>query len=322
MAQQLSILIPVRDEAESLPMFHHALLESIASLSYETEILYIENGSQDGTIDVLTHLEDAITIVLQVDSGIPKSTESAAIQAGIDHASGDIIATIDADLQNDPADLSTLLAKLEEGYDAVIGWRRKRTGPWSMRIVSHIGQLCRSLCGFSDVHDPGCGLKVYRRACTENITLFGELERFFPDLLIMEGWRVTEVAINHYPRLAGRTKYPWTKGLRALSDLLGLWFWRRFADRPLQFFGSFGILLVLAGTLMWITICILRVLQVLFLAGRIWPLIATTMLIIGLQLLFFGFLSDILARMHFSAHKPYQIKTIIRPSAKKQSKTH
>ena len=160
-AATLSILIPVRDEEENLSEFHQQLQQVISNLPYDTETIYIENGSRDKTLNILHTLPSATVIELRLDTTARKMEKTAAIKAGIDHATGEIIATIDADLQNDPASLPSLLEKLEEGYDAVIGWRRKRRDPWSLRIVSRTGRLFRHLCGCPLSTTPRAGSKSF-----------------------------------------------------------------------------------------------------------------------------------------------------------------
>ena len=311
----LSLIIPVRDEEENIPLFHEQIRNVVRILPYTVEICYVENGSRDRSTEILEQFDDATTIFLANDRSINIPQKSAAMCAGIDHTEGEIIAMIDADLQNDPAELPLLLTKLEEGFDLVVGWRQKRRGPIMLRIVSRIGQICRYVCGFRNVHDPACGMKVFRRQAIENLTLYGESERYIPDLLSIDGWNVTEVIITHYKRHRGYSKYPWTKGLRAMADLIGLWFLRHYADRPLQFFGSIGIILTTVGIVFWGSLGILRAFQILYLSDRIWPLFATTILLIGLQLIVFGLLADILARLHFSSQKPYQVRKVIHPQS-------
>lgn len=312
----LSILIPVRNEALNLRAFHRKLLDALEKLTCSSEIIYIENGSSDESSTILKTFPKVTVVELQADISMRKPEKTAALKAGIDHSSGDVIATIDADLQNDPADLQTLLQKIEEGADMVVGWRKKRKDNWKIRCISLVGRSCRYLSGFNTVHDSACGMKMFRRECIAVLPFYGEWERYLPDLIAMQGFRVTEAKIPHYPRTAGVSKYPWTKGLRAFADLIGLWFWHRYNDRPLQFFGSMGIVLMTIGTAMWGVLGALRIFEVIYLSDRIWPLIASTMLIVGLQLLFFGLIADILARMHFTDHAPYNLKKITKTSEK------
>lgn len=300
-AVSLSVVVPVRDEEGNLREFHRRLVTVLAEIDPHADIVYVENGSTDGSWEVLRSLSHATALRLAI--GKKRLTASAAsLKAGFDHATGEIVVTFDADLQNDPADLPAMLQKLEEGFDAVIGCRTGRKDPLSQRIVSNIGRLLRRLLGMSGVRDPGCGLRVMRRRCIEDLPLFGEYHRFLPDILAMRGWKVGEHPITHHPRMSGESKYPWTKGPRALADLCALAFIKRFGDRPMQAFGTAGLVLMILGIAGW---TLARFMDMP--ALRIASIIA---LIVGVQSLILGLVTDMVARTYFATHKPYRIAEV------------
>jgi|GEM_PF-3274475 len=243
MSRSLSVIVPVRDEAESLPAFWREWQEAKAGLPPDTELLFIENGSSDESRKLLLSFEGAGILTLATHPA-GKTMKAAAIQAGIDHATGTILATIDADLQEHPSSLSSLLEALGEGTDFVVGKRRRPA-----RAISSIGNALRRMLGFRAVTDVGCGLRAWKKECTGDIVLYGEWDRYLPDLVALRGFAVREVDVPSGPRRAGISKFRATKSLRATADLLGLWLHVRWGDRPMQFFGSAAILLCICALL-------------------------------------------------------------------------
>ena len=243
----VSIIIPVRDEAGNLEPLHKKILEVSKLLPGETEIIYVENGSSDNSLEVLKQLEGAKVIELRMQEGVKKTLVSKSISEGIRNSSGSLVAIADGDGEVDPMDIIRLYDHLGEGNDAVFGWIQKREASMGVRLVSFIGNKLRRMLGFRSVHNSACGLKIFKKECIQNIPLFGEWHCYLPDLMEINGFKVSEVPIAHTARVYGKSKFKSTKALRFFSDLLCLWFIKHFVDRPMQFFGSVGIVGILVG---------------------------------------------------------------------------
>src|SRR5271165_3970856 len=242
----ISIIIPVYNEVEALPELHRMLKDVLDRLEKSAEIVFIDDGSKDGSgaaLDELAHSDTRVQALhLRRNYG-----QTAAIMAGFQHCTGDVIIPMDGDGQNDPGDIPRLLDKLSEGYDVVSGWRTDRNDRFSRRMPSAAAnRLISSLLGVP-LHDYGCTLKAYRREVIEDVRLYGEMHRFIPIYAAWEGARVTELAVAHHPRRFGRSKYGIGRIARVLLDLLIVYFIDRAFDRPIQFFGKLGLgLLILA----------------------------------------------------------------------------
>src|SRR5437660_2653450 len=236
----ISIIIPVYNEVEALPELHRMLKDVLDGLEKSAEIFFIDDGSRDGSgavLDELAHSDSQVQVLhLRRNYG-----QTAALMAGFQHCTGDVIIPMDADGQNDPADIPRLLDKLSEGFDVVSGWRTPRDDRFSRRLPSVVAnRLISSLLGVR-LHDYGCTLKAYRREVIEDVRLYGEMHRFIPIYAAWEGARVTELAVGHLPRRFGRSKYGIGRVFRVLLDLLMVYFIDRAFDRPIQFFGKLGI---------------------------------------------------------------------------------
>jgi glycosyltransferase involved in cell wall biosynthesis len=201
-----SVIVPLYNEAGSLLLLHRSLLAVFSQLPSPFEIIYINDGSRDNTQKILSQLE-AGTGKLRILTFDKNYGKSAALQAGYDHAAGDIIVTLDGDLQNDPQDIPRLLRKLEQGYDVVCGWRHNRQDNWMRRISSRAANFLRKLITREPVHDVGCALRVFHKHCLDGVQLTGPLHRFFTLILHKKGWRIAEIKVTHYPRLYDEAKY-------------------------------------------------------------------------------------------------------------------
>lgn len=301
----LSVVIPVYNERENL----RPLLEEIEGVlgpwGRPYEVIAIDDGSKDGSREILRELAKEKSylkvILLRRNCG-----QTAAFDAGFRHASGTVVATMDADMQNDPRDLPALVDKLDEGFDVVTGWRKKRQDAVVVRkIPSRIANwLIRSVTG-TKVHDLGCSLKVYKREITDELRLYGEMHRFLTVLAEHQGARVAEVEVNHRARHAGTSKYGLSRTVKVLLDLLTVWFMRGYQTKPLYFFGGVGAVMAIVATLTsaW-------VLYEKFEAG-VWVhrnpafLIAIMLYLIGAQFIGLGLLAEIVVRTYFeSQNKP------------------
>lgn len=225
----LSVVVPVFNEEGNVIPLHGQIIEAAHQTGLNFEIIFVDDGSTDNTLTELKTLRPVKVVVLQKNYG-----QSCALDAGIKHAQGDIIVTLDGDGQNDPAAIGALLKKLDEGYDAVCGWRKKRMDPFSKRFVAKGAWVLRALLVDDGVHDAGCTLRAYRRQCFSRMDLYGGLHRMVPGLLKWQGFKVTEIQVDHRPRLCGTTKYNWTRIVQGLKDMLYIWSWRRHPVSPLK----------------------------------------------------------------------------------------
>ena len=229
----ISVVVPLYNEEGNVRELHKRILDACEKLGKPFEIIFIDDGSKDETIKNAQGLTPLTLIKFRKNFG-----QTAAFDAGIKQAQGEIVITMDGDLQNDPADIGLLLSKMEEGFDVVSGWRFKRKDSLSKKIFSRTANLLRKILIQDTIHDSGCSLKAYKRNCFEDVDLFGEMHRFMPALLELQGYKIGEVKVNHYPRVHGVTKYNWKRGMKGFVDMISIWFWRKYSNRPLHLFGS------------------------------------------------------------------------------------
>ncbi len=294
---ELTVIIPVLNEAPSIPQLHSELHGVMERLGRPFEILYIDDGSTDGSFELLKGLA-ATHPTTRVIRFRRRFGQTAALMAGIDHAQGSIVITMDADLQNDPADIPALLAKLEEGYDIVSGWRVRRRDPFLTRRVPSMvaNRLISKLSGIR-LHDYGCTLKVYRASVLKSVRLYGEMHRFIPALASWLGIEVAEVKVNHRPRIHGKSKYDFSRVIRVVLDLINVKFLLTYSTRPIQVFGFFGVVafgLAIAGL---VTVAILR-LHGVDITGNPLFLISIMLLLMGMQFITMGLLGEISIRTY------------------------
>jgi len=244
----LSVVVPAYNEAESLPLLHERIRAAVEPLGLRWEVIYVDDGSTDGTRDVLRtlHQADARVVVAELRRN---SGKSLALNTGFALAQGAIVVTMDADLQDDPAEIPNLLAKLDEGYDVVSGWKKHRQDPLSKRVPSWIANHITARMTGLRLHDMNCGLKAYRAECVRELHLYGDLHRYIPILAHYNGFRVTEIPVVHHKRRFGRSKYGPGRLLRGGLDLLTVLFLNNFRYRPLHLFGGAGLFLLIAGFL-------------------------------------------------------------------------
>jgi glycosyltransferase involved in cell wall biosynthesis len=244
---ELSIVIPLHNEEENVARLHEKLHASLSPIGKSYEIILVDDGSTDRTFEILEEIKENDPL-LRVIKFRGNFGQSAATAAGFDLASGEVIITLDGDLQNDPADIPRILQKLDEGYDVVSGWRKSRKDKLLLRkIPSMIAN--RIICKVTDVqlHDTGCALKAYRAEIVKRINLYGELHRFLPALARIEGARIAEMEVTHHPRLFGKSKYNLTRTYKVIMDLMSLHLFIRYLRHPAHFFGVIGATLMLAS---------------------------------------------------------------------------
>jgi glycosyltransferase involved in cell wall biosynthesis len=312
----ISIVIPVYNEVDAVSELYRMLKEVLDRLGKSTEILFIDDGSRDGSSAALDELalSDARVQVLHLRRNYG---QTAAIMAGFQHCTGDVIVPMDGDGQNDPADIPRLLDKLSEGFDVVSGWRTVRNDTFSRRLPSAMAnRLISSLLGVR-LHDYGCTLKAYRREVIEDVRLYGEMHRFIPIYAAWEGARVTELPVTHHARLHGKSKYGFGRISRVFLDLVILYFIDRAFDRPMQFFGKLGLAFwgLALLTLGWAAV--LKFGYGVSLIQTPLPLLAATIGLSGVLFILLGIIAEVLTRIYFEARgkPPYKIERVSQHSA-------
>lgn len=305
----VSVIVPLYNEEGNVIELHRRIKESCQKLDKNFEIIFIDDGSSDRTVLECEELSPLKLIKFRKNFG-----QTAAFDAGIKNAEGEIIITMDGDLQNDPADIKLLLEKMKEGFDVVSGWRWQRKDSAMKKFFSRGANLLRKFFMEDTIHDSGCSLKAYKKECFEDIDLFGEMHRFIPAILELQGFKIGEARVNHHPRVRGKTKYNWKRSIKGFVDMISIWFWRKYANRPLHLFGGSGIILSFAGILILLWMAVEKIFFGASLSEKIWPMIGIFMILAGIQLFVFGLLADILIRNYYRSRNRmnYAIQKIIR----------
>lgn len=316
--RRLSIVIPVYNEAESLPLLHRAIQGALcAQPDLWWEVVYVDDGSQDASMQVLESLvkedpEHARAVELRRNFG-----QTAAIAAGIDHSQGEIIVLLDADLQNDPADIPMMLEKMDQGYDVVSGWRVNRQDKFLTRVLP--SRLANGLISFVTgvhLHDYGCTLKAYRREVLTGFRLYGEMHRFIPAYAHSVGARMIEVKVNHHPRRFGRTKYGLTRTLKVILDLFTVKFLISFANKPIYLFGGAGISLMAFSMATLLFLLVRRLWLGTSVTRSPFFSISAMFFILGFQSILMGLIAELLVRTYHEAQqKPtYTVRRVLAPA--------
>lgn len=305
---KISVVVPIYNEEGNVKELHSRILTECQKLGKTFEIIFVDDGSNDKTVEMCKNLSPLKLIKLRKNYG-----QTAAFDAGFQEALGGIVITMDGDLQNDPADMGKLLEKMDEGFDVISGWRHKRKDSLSKKIFSRGANLLRKILIEDNIHDSGCSLKAYRRECFNDLELFGEMHRFIPALLEMDGFKVAEVKVSHHHRIHGVTKYNWKRAFKGFVDMVSIWFWRKFANRPLHLFGASGMMLSIMGVGIMVWMFVEKVFLDKAIGERIWPMIGVMFVLVGVQLFISGLLADILIKNYFKAknHRGYYIKEVI-----------
>lgn len=307
--RMISFVIPVLNEQDSLEPLHEAVTRSVESLAAAYEMIFIDDGSTDRSIAVLQELYARDREHVRVIQFRRNFGKTAALAAGFAHARGEVVVTLDADLQDDPAELPKLLTKLEEGYDLVGAWRVDRQDPISKRWPSRLANATVSALTGIRLHDLNCGFKVYRREVVQDLKLYGELHRYIPVLAHWKGYRVAEVPVTHHPRRFGRSKYGLQRLVRSYIDFLSVLFLTTYLKRPMHLFGMLGSLFALVGAVIMIYLAALWVIE----GGIGWrPLLffGITALVVGIQLISVGLLGEMLRHTTFRADDEYSIRQV------------
>ena len=312
----LSLIIPVYNEEENLPLLYDSIHKAIDPLSYRWEVIFVDDGSRDNSLAVLRQFAAKDERHVRVISFRRNFGQTAAIAAGLDHASGDTIVLLDADMQNDPADIPMLLAKLDEGYDLVSGWRKERKDNAITRTLpSHMANGLISRVTGVHLHDYGCTLKAYRRDALEGFHLYGEMHRFIPVFAHSVGARITEMPVHHHPRKFGKANYGLERTVKIILDLFTVKFLLSYSNKPIYLFGGVGVALVAGSALLLLYLFIRRTLEAISVLGSPLFQLAVMFAILGSQSILMGLIAEMVVRTyHESQQKPtYTIREIIPP---------
>ena len=311
---ELSLITPVYNEEENLPLLHEAIRDALKSIGKTWEIIFVDDGSRDKSLAVLEMLvkqdpEHVRVVVFRRNFG-----QTAAIAAGVDYALGNTIVLIDADMQNDPADIPLLLAKLDEGYDLVSGWRKDRKDNRLTRTLpSNIANGLISWVTDVHLHDYGCTLKAYRRDALEGFRLYGEMHRFIPVFAHSVGARITELPVRHHPRKFGVAKYGLERTVKVVLDLFTVKFLLDYSHKPMRLFGGMGVSLIVVSVALWLYLFIRKVFFLVAVLSSPFFQISVMLLILGFQSILMGLIAELLARTyHESQSKPtYTVRTVL-----------
>ncbi len=309
----ISVVVPFYNEEENIKPLHEQLSSVLKSLNRKYEIIFVDDGSTDGTFKNMlkVHEKDDRVKIIKFRKNFG---QSAALKAGFDHAKGDFIISMDGDLQNDPADIQKLIEKIEnEDYDVICGWRADRKDPLFKKAISKLANLVRRNITSELVHDSGCTFRAYRSECVKNLDLYGETHRYIPAMLMWRGYRIGEVKVRHNQRKYGTTKYGWQRIFKGFLDLIVISFWQKYSVRPIHVFGGLGLLLSITGGLLGTYMGIERLFLGRGLSDRPLFLLAILMVIIGVQFIVSGILADIMLKVYYGQNerKNYLIERVV-----------
>ena len=306
----ISIVIPAYNEQDNVILLYREIKKAVDRITRDYEIIYIDDGSSDLTFKNLLKLskEDSKVRIIKFRKNFG---QTAAMDAGFKAAKGNIIVAMDADLQNDPADIPKLLEKINEGYDVVSGCRYKRKDPLSKKLISLLANFLRKRLTGEAIHDSGCSLKAYRKECFEGLNLYGEMHRFIPALLKWKGFRISEVKVNHRPRKHGKTKYSLSRVMRGSLDLVVVLFWQKYSTRPIHLFGGLGLLTSFLGFVLLAYLAVMRLFYNTAIGNRPLLLLSILLVILGVQFIIFGLIADVLVKIYYKDSTNYSIEKII-----------
>lgn len=309
----LSIVVPVYNESESLPLLHQAIVDAVTPLDLDWEVILVDDGSRDDSPAVLENLAQADPLHVKVVELRRNFGQTAAIAAGIDHSVGDVIILMDADLQNDPADIPMMLQKINEGYDVVSGWRKIRHDDLSRRLPSQLANRLISWTTGVHLHDYGCTLKAYRRDVITGFRLYGEMHRFIPVYADSVGARMIEVPVNHHARRYGKAKYGLSRTLKVILDLVTVKFLSSYANKPIYLFGGTGAILILFSLLVLFYLFVRRIFFQVEVLTSPWFQMSTVIMIMGFQSILMGLIAELLVRTYHESQgkRTYTVRKVI-----------
>ncbi len=307
--KKISIVIPLLNEQDSLRPLTIELKKVLSALrNVDYEIIFVDDGSTDKSVEVINTLkkDDKNLKLIQFQKNYGKS---AALSIGFKHATGDVIVTMDADLQDDPREIPNLIKKIEEGYDLVSGWKKIRLDPFIKRTSSKFFNYVTSKMTGIKIHDFNCGLKMYRKEVVERIKVYGEMHRYLPVLAHWNGFKVGEVVVQHHPRRYGKTKFGASRFIKGFLDLITILFTTRYLKRPLHFFGTIGVILFLAGFIIDLWLVYEWVVRQTYLTNRPMLWLGILLILLGVQTITIGLVGEMIAH-NSQTHEDYTIKSI------------
>lgn len=315
---KISVVVPIYNEQKNIKPLKKSL-DLVLKKFKSYEVIWVDDGSTDSSLDVITRLikKDSKHILIQLRRNFG---QTAALSAGFDHSVGDIIVTLDGDLQNDPKDILKLVKLIEfDDYDLVTGWRQKRKDNLVRLIFSQIANWLINQISGLNIHDFGCTLKAYRSDLIKEIRLYGEMHRFIPAIASQIGAKIIEVPVTHHPRKFGVSKYGLGRTFRVMSDIILVKFLLSFQNRPLHLFGSIGLLSTFVGSVTFTYLVMSKIIYGLSLSNRPLFLISILLILVGVQFITFGILSEMIMRVYYESQdkKPYLIRQVISSKIKK-----
>jgi glycosyltransferase involved in cell wall biosynthesis len=309
----ISVVVPFYNEEENIEPLHAELSDVLKSLNREYKIIFVDDGSNDNTFRNMLKVREKDEM-MKIIKFRKNFGQSAALKAGFDQAKGNIVISMDGDLQNDPADIPKLIEKIEnEDYDVVCGWRTDRKDPIAKKITSKFANMLRKMTTGEAIHDSGCTFRAYRNGCVKGLDLYGETHRYIPAMLLWKGYKIGEVKVKHHPRKYGTTKYGLRRVGKGFLDLIVISFWQKYSVRPIHVFGGLGLLLGISGTLLGGYMGIERLFFGRGLSDRPLFLLAILMVIIGVQFIVSGIMADIMCKVYYGQNdrRNYLIEKVL-----------
>ncbi len=309
----ISVVVPFYNEEKNIVPLHAELNDVLKSLNRQYSIIFVDDGSTDDTYKNMlkVHEKDANVKIIKFRKNFG---QSAALKAGFDYSDGNVVISMDGDLQNDPSDIPKLVEKIEnEDYDVVCGWRADRKDPFAKKITSKFANLLRKKTTGEIIHDSGCTFRAYRNGCVKGLDLYGETHRYIPAMLLWKGYRIGEVKVKHRPRKYGKTKYGLLRLGKGFLDLIVITFWQKYSVRPIHVFGGLGLVLGLSGGLLSVYMGIERLFFNEGLSDRPLFLLSILMIIIGVQFVVSGISADIMLKVYYgqNGRKNYLIEKVV-----------
>ncbi|AEA33256.1 glycosyltransferase family 2 protein [Hippea maritima] len=316
----ISVVVPVYNEKENVGLLYEKIKDVMIKNGYDHEIIFVDDGSNDGTFEELKKITDKDK-QFKVIRFRRNFGQTAAMAAGFDYAHGEIIVSMDGDLQNDPEDIPKLIEKLDKGYDVVSGWRKNRQDEPKRVFLSKVANKLISKITKVELHDYGCSLKAYRSCVAKNLHMYGEMHRFIPALANIYGASITEVEVNHHPRKFGRSKYNLSRTFRVIVDLILVYFMQKFMTRPIHFFGIAGFFMFFLGFLIDGYLAVQKIFFGVSLSNRPLLLLGVLLILTGINLVGIGIISEILTRIYYESQnkKIYNIRTILNDDNEKSA---
>lgn len=308
---KLSIVVPVYNEEKNLPELFEQIVQAVTPLGHAWDVTFVDDGSRDNSMEVLESLQSASPGHVNILCFRRNFGQTAAISAGIDYSDGDVVILMDADLQNDPADIPLLLNELDKGYDVVSGWRKDRQdNAFTRTFPSHLANGIISKVTGVHLHDYGCTLKAYRREILDNINLYGEMHRFIPVYADAAGGKISEVVVRHHPRKHGKANYGLERTFKVLLDLITVKFLMEFSKKPIYLFGGVGTGLMLISLVMFLFLAIRRIVAGVPVLGSPWFQISVMTSILGFIAILLGLIAELVMRTYYESQdkKTYTVR--------------